>query len=567
MGEDKKDTKAKERSDSINNKIKWPFVIFFAIAIFVAISIVARVYQDKFNDLYTPALYLFSTIAQTMGALLGIGLALLYTAISSLKKSPDFPEIEPGKRLLLRDSDYRRSIDYGLVSILVSVISLFIIFVIPNSIITLVFIYILAISSISLALLSIINMIDFIRYKYRGYFDLYYLFQNADVLYNRIVREVKIHFKVDDDSLLDYLEVNLLLLAKNIVNKNTKALFRIICEMSITKDEIMKLLENTYDDIISCSLDIVYFYNKILPSLLVSFKDYYDNDNKRNNKSFDNYFNIINDVLYNYVQKSNNRIDIENLIGNYNEAMCSLFIYDSNFELSPDDDYVKLLVGFYLRLFRSKKFSKRFLLEPRLGSTDNIIQFIKQYAYHNKVDDVNFRELCIILRYQQIEYLCTRFIRNIDINNEFKIIYIAPFFSYDELVNLKITDVNEIINIFDNNFNSNTVQLVIFIILFMTNILLIPKNLHNAFIQEFDLNLAFYFFYQYRTLNFLPAPMDNYDHIVEEFFYQLKEYMLKSGFINDQFKIMLELGNNKRVRQESKKTLNNILDDIKKQYN
>lgn len=234
----KTDPKAKENSDRLNNKIKLPFAIFFVIAIFVAISVVARFYQDKFNDLYTPALYLFSTIAQTMGALLGIGLALLYTIISNLKPTEFSPAYEPAKRLLLKDSILNTGINVGFVSILLSITGLFIItFFQQSSIVLFVIIAGLGVFSFALGIISIIKSTYFLKCRYKLYF-----------IPVDLVNDYAKSAYIKDELLIDYLELIVLLVSADIdVGLTAKEFF--ISNLYNIKDNLSKIVQNVKNDI------------------------------------------------------------------------------------------------------------------------------------------------------------------------------------------------------------------------------------------------------------------------------------------------------------------------------
>lgn len=81
----------------------------------------------------TPALYFFSSVAQTMGAILGLALAAMYAIMPNIRSSKDNPAFEPARRLLQRDKVFHKSIDTGFVSILLSALGLFTIYTFGSS--------------------------------------------------------------------------------------------------------------------------------------------------------------------------------------------------------------------------------------------------------------------------------------------------------------------------------------------------------------------------------------------------------------------------------------------------
>lgn len=124
-------------------------------------------------DFVTPALYYFSSIAQTMGAIIGLALAAMYAIMPNIRSSKDNPAFEPARRLLQRDEYFRRSINVGSVCILVSLLGLLFIYVTASSqswaFVLLLF---LGVTALGLGVYSLGTMFYFIRVRMPKYFSL-----------------------------------------------------------------------------------------------------------------------------------------------------------------------------------------------------------------------------------------------------------------------------------------------------------------------------------------------------------------------------------------------------------
>ena len=125
-------------------------------------------------DFKTPALYFFSAVAQTMGALLAISMAILYTLVINLKPPAGsdlvkFPAYEPLKRLATKDPILTASVKKGLWSILTSLIGIAVIFFTRYKLEQLITFVVLCGITGYLAITSISKMLQFIRTRL-GYY-------------------------------------------------------------------------------------------------------------------------------------------------------------------------------------------------------------------------------------------------------------------------------------------------------------------------------------------------------------------------------------------------------------
>jgi hypothetical protein len=156
-------------------------------------------------DFVTPALYYFSSIAQTMGAIIGLALAAMYAIMPNIRSSKDNPACEPARRLLQRDEYFRRSINVGSVCILVSLLGLLFIYITASSqswaFVLLLF---LGVTALALGVYSLGTMFYFIRVRMPKYFSSVEILELA---FKNFQYEIRI--KTVDDA-LDFAEISLL---------------------------------------------------------------------------------------------------------------------------------------------------------------------------------------------------------------------------------------------------------------------------------------------------------------------------------------------------------------------
>lgn len=198
----------------------------YAVTHFPSISdaAIANKLSKNSVDFVTPALYYFSSIAQTMGAIIGLALAAMYAIMPNIRSSKDNPAFEPARRLLQRDEYFRRSINVGSVCILVSIVGLLVIYVTASSqswaFVLLLF---LGVTALGLGVYSLGTMFYFIRVRMPKYFSpveiLEFAFENGDPNKVRAMNE---------QDALDYSEISIFIEANGIHNRYTSKLMQII---------------------------------------------------------------------------------------------------------------------------------------------------------------------------------------------------------------------------------------------------------------------------------------------------------------------------------------------------
>lgn len=167
------------------------FVVTVVLAFFIATRIITGSWIVVISaeiDFSTPALYFFSAVAQTMGALLAITFTVFYVSIQNFYKKDikreiaeryddyakrylkDIVAIEALNRLLLRDYALRWAVGSGILSILIALIGLLFNLCIHSHIsVVFIIILIMALILISCILISLSKTIEFISKRYAFY--------------------------------------------------------------------------------------------------------------------------------------------------------------------------------------------------------------------------------------------------------------------------------------------------------------------------------------------------------------------------------------------------------------
>ncbi|MBP6927265.1 MAG: hypothetical protein KBC08_03075 [Caldisericia bacterium] len=215
--------------------------VLIVLCVIIVIPIFAQSLNRSDGDYSTPALYLFSTIAQTMGAILGIVCAAFFAIFANMRASKDDPTLEVSKRLLVRDQSFLSALGFGLITILVAVVSLIILYFSSNSQnLSGFFLTNVALINFTLGLLSIAFLLDFVINKIRLYMHPVHLF---DYLYEK-------HKDTRDiNKAIDIAELGLLLVGMAIDNKNAEnSLIYISSVINLNMDNHKAFLDSdTYE--------------------------------------------------------------------------------------------------------------------------------------------------------------------------------------------------------------------------------------------------------------------------------------------------------------------------------
>lgn len=163
------------------------------------------------NDFATPALYFFSTVAQTMGAIIAIVLASVYAIIPQIQQRNDNSHSPVLLRLLQKDSFFINSVVSGFSAIITSLGSIFIIYITGiNNIFSITIISILGIISSTLFILSSVNIWLFITKRVKIYSTINDFIDNEKELGKKYIL----------DNFVDYVYANILYYSNNTDNLN-----------------------------------------------------------------------------------------------------------------------------------------------------------------------------------------------------------------------------------------------------------------------------------------------------------------------------------------------------------
>lgn len=278
----------------------------YAVTHFPAISdtTIANEISKKSIDFVTPALYYFSSIAQTMGAIIGLALAAMYAIMPNIRSSKDNPAFEPARRLLQRDEYFRRSINFGSVCILVSIIGLLFIYVTASSqswaFILLLF---LGVTALGLGVYSLGTMFYFIRVRMPKYFS------PVEILEFAFEKNYDIVSNCSKESKLDFVELCLLSESNSITNHNTVRSFNIISSLDssdinlICKTNIPLLLEKLKKDLLVSGItDDTFYLSKCFCSLINStfkyYVEHYCKEPRKENEILTDIIKIYRDVFW-----------------------------------------------------------------------------------------------------------------------------------------------------------------------------------------------------------------------------------------------------------------------------
>lgn len=158
--------------EQIRRPIETALVIsFFVSSIFFGfLYFVSPIIKFDIDTIKTTFHYLFSTNAQTLAALIGIGYALLYTTLTNLKNNVNSIYNEPLKKLLFSDPILIACVLLGVLSIILSLLSLIIINII-DSFVTSIPIFLIAFLVINSSISAILLLTYFSLFKYKLYLE------------------------------------------------------------------------------------------------------------------------------------------------------------------------------------------------------------------------------------------------------------------------------------------------------------------------------------------------------------------------------------------------------------
>jgi hypothetical protein len=191
-------------------------------------------------DFKTPALYFFSTIAQTMGALLAISFAIL----SLSKKPSDFSkpyQYEPYRRIIFNDPHLKTFIQFSAISTVTSIISLIVLYLAGSWNLLAFFLIPVGIFVMVIATVAICNIYHFIRYKYQ-------IMSGTAMILRQFRNELE-NKKTHKDTIIDYFELSIMDLhnAKSILKED--CIHTLVNKHLVSYPDLKTLFLRLYNDI------------------------------------------------------------------------------------------------------------------------------------------------------------------------------------------------------------------------------------------------------------------------------------------------------------------------------
>ncbi|MEN6377092.1 MAG: hypothetical protein ABFD23_03765, partial [Caldisericales bacterium] len=144
--------------------------VLIVLCVIVAVPIFTQSLNRPDSDYSTPALYLFSTIAQTMGAILGIVFAVFFAVYANMRSNPENPTIDYARSYLQSDRYFMSAALIGLFCILGSVVCLLMIYA-SGSLLNITVMLLLGILCLVLGLVSITLLLYFVTVRIPLYFE------------------------------------------------------------------------------------------------------------------------------------------------------------------------------------------------------------------------------------------------------------------------------------------------------------------------------------------------------------------------------------------------------------
>lgn len=156
-------------------------------------------------DYATPALYFFSTVAQTMGAILAIVLTGVFAIIPQMHQRNNHPGSELLVRLMKKDKEFIQAVYSGFTAIILSIVSLFLLYMhgLSNFLSTLL-IFSSALICIVASVLSCTCIWIFITKNISKYSTIHNILD--DIMNIRFLD----YSKYDEDSIANFIEVGII---------------------------------------------------------------------------------------------------------------------------------------------------------------------------------------------------------------------------------------------------------------------------------------------------------------------------------------------------------------------
>lgn len=229
-------------------------------------------------DYATPALYFFSTVAQTMGAIIAIVLTGVFAIIPQIQQKKDTPNTRLLIRFMKKDSAFTNAVSFGFTTICGSIISLLIMYISGQlQIMSLTLLIVVGIPVFIFGILSCYNIWIFVSKNISLFNNLLYLYEPFTVG-NPFVPLKKL---LNENNILDYSELLILIntelpdpISFNPKSTLVSSAIRSPINKHITLDNLINSLYKNlvYTKNYSCPNNENYFVN-IFNSLFFLYQD------------------------------------------------------------------------------------------------------------------------------------------------------------------------------------------------------------------------------------------------------------------------------------------------------
>jgi hypothetical protein len=532
----------------MNNKGR-EMVIGITIVVVIALMWIARfipfgelsgmAVPDENLYYVTPALYFFSSIAQTMGAILGLALAAMYAIMPNIRSSKDNPAFEPARRLLQRDKVFHKSINTGFVSILLSALGLFTIYTFGASQLIAIICWVLfGVTSLGLAIWAIVLMLDFIRNRMAKYFSPLEMLTEFAFKNNLPV-------SLSKNDAIDYAEISILLESFGLKNEfSENALLFILNSSEFNSDNSKHffdtLFSNIEKDILRSSIvddNKMRIYSKIMYSIWDTSKRIINNGQKDTIDTKQLRMNIIklilkfNSVDNNYLNDLLLKI-LEDI--NYDFTINELIIYDPPY-IFKHPKRTLLWIWFIFKLIKDNKYILNITRHRIPLNVQNMLFVLVSNT--DEIKKLLLKQYSTILR--KIEYIIsTVAINNLErlFNNDTNSIPRKELFTNLKQIELLVSYMNNknIINSYECYYNPHSYDELSHYLMYEITFHLIfnlepTKFMHtftaNKWIYEARFDIAYEY---YNLTNSFNISWDKYlDNIIVP-------YMKKYNYYNDE---------------------------------
>ena len=218
-------------------------------------------------DFATPALYFFSTVAQTMGAIIAIVLAALYSIIPFIMQKNNDASSSVLIRLLKKDDNLLTAIYSGFITIALGLLGLLLIYISHmDQNIALIMLYSFGIMSIFAGIISCCNIIYFVFFKMS-------IYQHPQEFEKEFAKYKKLLYKYRTNSIYTINVIETLIICNSITSTLNNNKINTISIPMLKSEYALKLLDNIISDFSQFTNTNTYFIYKYLLYYTIMYCD------------------------------------------------------------------------------------------------------------------------------------------------------------------------------------------------------------------------------------------------------------------------------------------------------